>query len=410
MTLRILLVDSGKEWGGGTNSMIELLKRLDRQRFQVTALFYCNYLKGDSDLRRELAGIGVPLEILPPPRQPLAAKLAKEFIRGFLRPWPGLRQRALHGVERWWRIDPLARQLAARLREGGYDLLYMNNQPSSNLEGYLAAEAAGVPAVQHCRIAVSLSQTESSVVNRVARRILCVSVGVKDALVMAGVHPELCRVVHNAIDGRQPLPVPVPVSGKAPGAVTVGCVGSLVPRKSVEHLLQAVASRGPGTPPIYLLVVGDGPERQALEHLAEQLGLAGCTTFAGFQQAPLAWVAAMDVLVLSSAKEGLPRVVLEAMLLQKPVLGSDVVGTRELVRHGSTGFLYPYGDIPALARCLETLVGDPALRQRLGASGRERVLQDFSIEQYVAGVAAELEAAAAGGGALEGGSGGEARR
>lgn len=410
MTLRILLVDSGKEWGGGTNSMIELLKRLDRQRFQVTALFYCNYLKGDSDLRRELAGIGVPLEILPPHRQPLAAKLAKEFIRGFLRPWPGLRQRALHGVERWWRIDPLARQLAARLRAGGYDLLYMNNQPSSNLEGYLAAEAAGVPAVQHCRSVAALSPAEVQVVNRVACRIVCVSTGVRNALLAAGIRPELCRVVHNAIDVHQVLPAPLDIPGKAPGAVVVGCVGSLLPRKSVDHFLRAVAVVAPAMPPLHLVVVGDGPERGNLERLAHQLGLGGRITFAGFQQAPLAWIATMDILVQTSPREGLPRVVLEAMLLQKPVLGSDVVGTQELVRHGSTGLLYPYGDIPALTRCLETLAGDPALRQRLGAAGRERVLQDFSIAQYVAGVAAELEAATAGGGALEGGLGGKGQR
>lgn len=396
MTHQILLLDSGKEWGGGTNSMIELLKRLDRQRFQVTALFYCNYPKGSSDLRRELEKIGIPLEILEPPHQPLAAKLVKEFIRGFLRPWPDLRKRALHAVERWWRINPLARQLAGRLKSGGYDLLYMNNQPSSNLEGYLAAEMVGIPVVQHCRIAVVPTPAEAKVANRMARRIICVSDGVRATLVASGIRSDLCCVVHNAIDGRQSLPEPAPLPGKAPGAVVVGCVGSLILRKSVDHLLKAVAAVKHGTPPIHLLVVGDGPERQALEKLAEQLGLAGRITFAGFQQTPLAWVAAMDVMVLSSPKEGLPRVVLEAMLLGKPVVGSDVVGTQEVVRHGTTGLLYPYGDVPVLARHLEALVGDSALRQRLGAAGRERVLQEFSIEHYVAGVAAELEAVASG--------------
>ncbi len=107
MSTRILLLDTGKEWGGGTNSMIELLKRLDRERFSVTAVFYRNYLKGEhSDLRKELTKLDVPLEILPPPRQPLTAKIAKELIRGLLHFFPAARRRALFAIERWWRIAP----------------------------------------------------------------------------------------------------------------------------------------------------------------------------------------------------------------------------------------------------------------------------------------------------------------
>ncbi|MCK7500101.1 MAG: glycosyltransferase [Comamonadaceae bacterium] len=82
-------------------------------------------------------------------------------------------------------------------------MLYVNNQPSSNLEGYLAAAATGVPLVQHCRIDVTLKPEEAAAVDRNARRVICVSQGVADSLVAQGVGPERCVVVHNAIDGRQ---------------------------------------------------------------------------------------------------------------------------------------------------------------------------------------------------------------
>ena len=78
---RILLFDTGNEWGGGTNSMIELLKRIDRTRFAVTACFYHNYRQGDSTLQDALTGIDIPLVILPTRSQPLWAKLAKELAR-----------------------------------------------------------------------------------------------------------------------------------------------------------------------------------------------------------------------------------------------------------------------------------------------------------------------------------------
>ena len=80
---RILLLDTGNEWGGGTNSMLELLKRLDRQRFAVTCCFYKDYRKGRDGrlLSEELAEIGIPLRLLPTRKQPLWAKLAKEVAR-----------------------------------------------------------------------------------------------------------------------------------------------------------------------------------------------------------------------------------------------------------------------------------------------------------------------------------------
>jgi glycosyltransferase involved in cell wall biosynthesis len=392
---RILLLDTGKEWGGGTNSMIELLKRIDRNRFDVTALFYHNYRKGDSDLRRELAAIGIPLEIQPQRRQPLAAKLTKELARGLLGWHRSWRSDAVHAIDRRWRILPNAREIARRLRGGRFDVLYVNNQPSSNLEGYLAAAATGVPLVQHCRIDVTLKPEEAAAVNRNARRVICVSQGVADSLVAQGVGPERCVVVHNAIDGRQILPDPVALPDVAPGTVVIGSVGSLITRKANDHLLRAAAAVCERSAvPFRLLLVGDGPERPALEAMTRQLKLMDRVTFAGFQKVPLPWVAAMDILVLASAKEGLPRNILEAMLLGKPVIASDVVGSRELVRPELTGLLYPYGDVDALAQHLQRLLESADERRRFGEAGRAVVLNEYAIENYVAGVEAILAEAA----------------
>lgn len=395
MKTRILLLDTGKEWGGGTNSMIELLKRIDRERFEVVALFYRDYPKGQaSSLGRELAAIGIPLEIMPPAKQPLWAKISKELVKGLWRAFPAKRRQLLHAIELRWRIVPTAQRIAERLRDGGFDLLYMNNQPSSNLEGYLAAEMASLPVVQHCRSGTDLCPQETEIVNRIARRIVCVSEGIKDSLIAQGVRSDLCCVVHNAIDTNQRLPEPVRVARRTPAALVIGSVGSLMQRKSNDHLLLAAARlRERYAQDFCLVFVGDGPEMNNLKALAGALGLAPMTEFAGFQQQPLAWTAAMDVLALCSPREGLPRAVLEAMLLGKPVVASDVVGSRELVREGESGFLYPYGDIEALADRLQRLLEDPLLRRRMGEAGRQRILDDFSIDCYIAGVQGELEGA-----------------
>lgn len=397
--MRVLVLDTGNEWGGGTNSLIELLRRIDRGRFDITACFYHDYGRGQaSSISNEMAAIGIPFVRLPGRRQPLWAKLAKELARGLLGWNRRLRAATVFAIERRWRIAPRARAIADLLASGGYDLLYLNNQPSSNLEGYLAGEIAGVPVVQHCRIDATLNAVEIAAANRVARAVICVSHGVADSLRGQGIAADRLVVVHNAIDGRQALPEPLPLPGVPPGALVVGTVGQLVRRKSVDHLLRAVERVGAGDTakhaPVHILVVGEGPEAGALAALAASPGLAGRVHFAGFQPQPLPWLAAMDVFVLASGKEGLPRVILEAMLLGKPVVAARVVGSRELVVENETGYLYDHGDIAALAAHLEKLAAAPELRAELGARGRQRVLADFSIERYVAGVEAVLAGAA----------------
>lgn len=392
--IRVLVLDTGKEWGGGTNSLFELLKRIDRRRFAVTACFYQDYRKGDgSSLSREFDAIDIPLHVFPPVVQPFWAKLAKELVRGLLS-WSGpMKRKAVFAIDRVWRIRPRARQIAALMKSEGTQLLYMNNQPSSNMEGYLASEIAGIPVVQHCRIEADLNREEAEMAGSRAAAIVCVSHGVAESLLAQGVKEDRLHVVCNAIDGSQTLPAPVMMNELPTEAILVGTVGSLIRRKSVDQILRAVAALKTDVP-VHVLVVGEGPEEAFLKKLAYQLGMETRVHFAGFQSQALAWMAAMDVVVLASAREGLPRVLLEAMLLGKPVVASRVVGSRELVVDGTTGFLYEYGDEPALSGHLQNLIGDEALRQRLGAAGHARVLENYSIERYVASVEEVLASAA----------------
>jgi glycosyltransferase involved in cell wall biosynthesis len=389
--IKVLLLDTGKEWGGGTNSLLELLKRIDRQRFAVTACFYHDYGKGsDSSISREMAALDIPFLRLPTLRQPLWAKLAKELARGLLVWAPRLRRAAVFAVDRVWRIAPRARAIAKLLGDGGYDLIYLNNQPASNLEGYLGGELAGKPVVQHCRIDVALNAFEIATSNRIAARIICVSNGLAQSLRDQGVDAARIVVVPNAIDSAQAAPQAVRLEGIPTGAIVIGTVGSLIKRKSIDHLIRALAVR---QEQLHLLVLGEGPEEVALRRLASALDIAERVHFAGFQERPLPWLAAMDIFVLASAKEGLPRVVLEAMLLGKPVIASRVIGPAELVVPGETGFLYEYGDVQALASHIGELAASPSVRARFGSAGQQRVVEHYSIERYVSGVEDVLAAA-----------------
>jgi glycosyltransferase involved in cell wall biosynthesis len=151
-------------------------------------------------------------------------------------------------------------------------------------------------------------------------------------------------------------------------------VGSLIPRKSVDTLLEAHRLLERRGHKVATLVVGSGPSEQELRALVASGGLEH--VYLVGEQPPAhigAWIYPAHVLVLPSRSEGRGLVLLEAMALGRPVIASDIPGPRELVHEGRTGFLFPPGDAASLAARLEELIRDPALRDRLGQAGRDLI-------------------------------------
>lgn len=393
---RIVLLDTGKEWGGGTNSLLELLKRIDRSKYEFSCVFYDDYRKGGGPkISEELARLGIGFTQLPRRPQAKGAKLLKEVVRvvGFFS--KRLRRIGVFLVDYYFRIRPDATRIAEVLRRQHADLLYMNNQPSSNLEGILAAHSAGIPVVQHNRIDVTLNPIEMRLANRGLQKIICVSDGVRQALVEQGIDSAKCIVVHNGIDAdTKPRlsPAEIRTGARAGDELLIGTVGSLIRRKRVADLIRAVAVLAKDRrKPVKCLVVGAGPEQANLAAEAQRLGVADRIIFTGFQADAVSYINAFDIFALPSEKEGLPRVILEAMLMAKPVAASRVVGPSELVVDGQTGLLLPLGETRQWVDALERLIDNPALRRRMGEAGRRRVLEQFSIAKYVAGVSAVLD-------------------
>jgi len=172
------------------------------------------------------------------------------------------------------------------------------------------------------------------------------------------------------------------------GGFQVLFVGRLVERKGVNHLIEAIAR----IPDARLVVIGDGPERQALEAGTRDLGLGSRVDFRGrvSDDELRATYAASDALVLPSIldargdTEGLGVVLLEAMSYGVPVVASDIGGITDIVEHNQSGLLVPPGDSAALAQALERLSRDAALAQRLGAAGEQRVRSAFGWTEIMA--------------------------
>lgn len=143
----------------------------------------------------------------------------------------------------------------------------------------------------------------------------------------------------------------------------------------VKAFAAAVSSRPGGAPAISLLLVGDGPTRNAAEELVRKLGIGYHTTFTGMIPAEKVrpTIRKADVLLMASDSEGCPRAVLEAMGEAKPVIATNVDGLKELVSDGNTGYLCPPGDVESFAKAIVKLAVDSQLRQVLGESARREV-------------------------------------
>lgn len=164
------------------------------------------------------------------------------------------------------------------------------------------------------------------------------------------------------------------------GTFLFGAVCRLVPEKGVDICLDAFREVVGTTPtPVRLVVVGDGPERAALESRAERLGLTGSVHFAGFHDNVPAILAAIDCLVLSSRMEGLPLTVAESLSVGRPVIASRVAGTPEIITSDEIGWLVTPGDVGELGRSMrEAAIRTPERVACMQASARSHAVAHFN--------------------------------
>jgi glycosyltransferase involved in cell wall biosynthesis len=161
--------------------------------------------------------------------------------------------------------------------------------------------------------------------------------------------------------------------------VLLTMVARFEPQKDHASLLHALARLKPH--PWQLDLIGEGPLLGPTQQLARDLAITDRVRFLGQRSDVAARLGESQVYVLSTNWEGFPRSILEAMRAGLPVVSSDVAGVRESVEEGVTGFVVPRGDRETWRDRLEQLLTDPALRARLGASGRLRYEQRFTFER-----------------------------
>lgn len=292
-------------------------------------------------------------------------------------------------LDRRRRFDPAAwRPLVRHVHRTGADVLH-SHKFGSNAWSALAAPLLRIPAlVTHEHSWAFAGDRRRVLVDRYViapRAAAMIAVSELDARRMAEIEripPAKIRVIPNGIAlapvaDRQALRRELGLAGAVP---IVGFVGSLRPEKRVDLILDAAAAVVRSGRALRLVIVGAGPEQEALRRRAAQAGIADDVSFLGYRPDAVEVAAGFDVAVLASDREGAPLAVLEYMGLGLGIVATRVGGLPELVEDGEHGLLVPPGDEAALAGAIGRLLDDPAERARLGAAAAARQAERYSLE------------------------------
>ncbi len=316
-------------------------------------------------------------------------------------------------VRRQWDFKE-ARRIRELIRRESFDVVHVH-WSTDYVVTPLIARQLGVPAVvmsRHSPYALKSSLGKFLYEKVLFDRIIALSGSVRRTLVGQGIHQDRVVTIHHGTDThafRHLTLSPESVReewGIPPGAFVVGLAGRIAEEKGWRTFLQAVArehsrlskssvvtdtdrvsSSSTGVmsatnAPLYAVLIGDGPQAELAKETTRELGIADQVIFAGFRSDVNNAINALDTLVLASVwEEPCAAVVQQAMALGKPVIGTNIGGTPEMVADGETGILVPPGDDVALAAAIRDLACEPRKRAYMGASGAVRADALFTLSR-----------------------------
>jgi glycosyltransferase involved in cell wall biosynthesis len=352
---------------GVQKAMMDILERLDRNRYHITIL--CN---AEGELTAAAARLNIDCLILP--------ELKREINPLF---------------------DLFAFIKLIRLIKQNRFLLVHTHSSKSGFIGRLAARAAGAKCVVHTvqgfafheyssRLATFIIGLMERIAGRVTDRIIFVNQFDRTiALKMKLAPAEKMVTIPNGIDlaqfnpdGTEPIPADLVGIEKSNGIV--GMVARLWEQKAPQDFIRSIPVVVKAIPNAKFLVIGDGHLKERLVKLSQELNIRDHVLFLGWRQDVKALLKILDVFVLTSLWEGLSVSILEAMASGKPVVATHIKGNNELVIDGETGFLVPAKNPQQVGERVLTLLMNRTLAQKMGLKGYQRVRENFSIENTVA--------------------------
>jgi len=279
------------------------------------------------------------------------------------------------------------------IKSGRFDFVHCH-QYSPYTYGWFAHWGTGAKVVftEHGRFHPDQYRKKARLINPLialtSHRLVAISAATREALIEYEYMPaSKIAVIYNGItpltareDRKQEL---ITELGIKSGDVVIGTVARLDAVKNQPMMLQATRALIDQGYKVRLLLVGDGPERENLEAITQQLNLNSAVIFTGFQSKPADYLGLMDIFLLPSFTEGTSMTLLEAMSLGIPTVATRVGGTPEIVENKETGYLVESDDLEAFTRAIKDLLDQPEERKKMGSAAKVRFEQKFSVEKMV---------------------------
>ncbi len=268
--------------------------------------------------------------------------------------------------------------------------------------GRLAALMAGVPIIVHTfhghvlhgyfgkmktgffrlaeKLMAGLSTQIITVSEQCKNELLLYKIGTSESICTIPLGLELERFQHRSPEYKQQIREKFDIPQNA---FLVGMIARMVPIKKHEDLFRAIPKVLEIYPDTYFLIVGDGERRYYLHDLAKELNITHRCIFTGFREDQEKIYSALDLVVLTSANEGLPVAVIESLSSGLPVVATCVGGVPELIIDGETGYIVEAGNINSIAEGLIKAISNPQKTAAMGQSAQEKTIQNFSITRLL---------------------------
>lgn len=352
--MRVLHLDSGREWRGGQQQVLLLASGLAQSKTQQHLL-----VQRKGSLALKLEGSGLPFT----------------------------------GIAFSSELNPLSLfRLCCFIRTYRPDLIHAHDSRTLGLAVLAKHWISGWKLAASRRVIFPVSSNRFWRWKYVkgADRIIAVSNQIKSQLVREGIDPFQVSVVYDGFPGAALKDKGTRETARqrwniSPDEIVIGAIGNFTQEKGHDYLLRAWPEIHRVLPSTRLWLVGDGPLRTDLENLSRHLGVADSIHFAGFQWELTQILPVFDAFVYPSLQEGLGSTLLLAMNHNIPVCASATGGIPEVVIDGETGLLFPPGDSGALARVVLSLLENPLRAGRLVQNAAEHVKSNFRVEQMVEG-------------------------
>ena len=357
-------------FGGAEKVSLNFLRHVDRESFDIRPILLTRPWEEEPYFARKISELGYGYDTVPVALKPRSN--GRDPLR----------------------VPRVACLLYSMLKKGSFDVVHTHGY-FANICGLPAARLLGIRTLSTCHGFIS-NDRKLKTYNRLDKyalrlceMVIAVSDGIRNELVSSGIKESKVAVIPNAAFssiGEEELLARRHEKrlslGFAPGDFVVGYLGRLSQEKGVNYLVDAVSEIQDSRSRVKLLIIGNGPERKALEQKVKTLGLDGRVVFAGFQEDTENWLSALDIFVLPSLTEGTPMALLEAMAVGVPVIATAVGGVPKVISDRVNGMLVSKGQPLELSEKIHMLQYNPDLKKKLALNGLNLIKEKYDIRSW----------------------------